>query len=148
MSSSRRSRSAIVERLCDALFVYVIRSVLARLPSDRATWLRALVTPKIGDALQLIHDDPKRDWSVATLAARVGMSRSAFAERFAAVVGVAPVQYLIQWRMQKAATLLRPSDAGMAEIASQVGYASNVAFAKAFKRSMGLPPGEYRANQR
>jgi len=139
---------AIVERLCDALFVYVIRSVLARLPSDRATWLRALVTPKIGDALQLIHDDPKRDWSVATLAARVGMSRSAFAERFADVVGVTPVQYLIQWRMQKAATLLRGSDAGIAEVASQVGYASNVAFAKAFKRSMGLPPGEYRANQR
>jgi AraC-like DNA-binding protein len=137
--------AAIVERLCDALFVYVIRSVLTRLPSTEATWLRALVTPKIRDALQLIHDDPKRAWSVASLAAKVGMSRSAFAERFSEVVGVTPMQYVIAWRMQKAATLLRSGDAGIGEIAAEVGYASNVAFAKAFKRALGLPPGEYRA---
>jgi AraC-like DNA-binding protein len=130
--------------MCDALFVYVIRSVLARLPVERASWLRGLVTPKIGEALKLVHDDPKREWSVATLAQKVGMSRSAFAERFTETVGVSPMQYLIQWRMQKAGMLLRAGDAGIAEIAEQVGYASNVAFAKAFKRSMGTTPGEWR----
>ena len=136
--------STVASRVCDALFVYVIRSVLAKLPDARASWLRALVTPKIGDALRLIHAEPAKEWTVAELAQKVAMSRSAFAERFAAVVGDSPMQYLMKWRVQKAASLLRTGDAGIAEVASRVGYQSEVAFAKAFKRAMGTSPGAYR----
>jgi AraC-like DNA-binding protein len=140
--------ATIVSRVCDALFVYVIRSVLAKLPAHEASWLHALVTPKIGDALRLVHTDPARDWSVAELAQRVGMSRSAFAQQFAQVVGETPVQYLITWRVQKAASMLRGSDAAIAEVAARVGYQSDVAFAKAFKRAMGVAPGAYRRDHR
>jgi AraC-like DNA-binding protein len=137
--------ATIASRVCDALFVYVIRSVLAK--SDAvvdASWLRALVTPKIGDALRLVHGAPSKEWSVAELAQRVGMSRSAFAERFTEVVGQSPMQYVIGWRVRKAASILRGGDAGLAEVAAQVGYQSEVAFAKAFKREMGVAPGAYR----
>lgn len=136
--------ATVANRVCDALFVYVIRSVLTQLPEHEASWLRALITPKIGDALRLIHDNPSKDWSVAELGTKVGMSRSAFAERFAEVVGESPMQYLIKWRVQKAASLLRSGEAGIAEIAARVGYQSDVAFAKAFKRAMGVSPGAYR----
>jgi AraC-like DNA-binding protein len=139
--------ATVASRVCDALFVYVIRSVLARLPHEEASWLRALVTPKIGEALGMIHADPSVEWSVAMLAARVGMSRSAFAERFAEVVGETPIQYLIRWRAQKAAGLLRSGDRSIAEIATAVGYQSEVAFAKAFKRAIGVAPGAYRKMQ-
>jgi AraC-like DNA-binding protein len=143
-TSERPGAATVVDRMCDALFVYVIRSVLAQLPPDHASWLRAMVTPKIGEALRLIHADPKLEWSVASLASKVAMSRSAFAERFAEVVGETPMQYVTRWRLYKAASMLRGGDAGIAEIAEQVGYQSNVAFTKAFKRSMGTTPGEYR----
>jgi AraC-like DNA-binding protein len=136
--------STVVARVVDALFVYVIRSVLAKLPPQESSWLRGLVTPKIGDALRLIHQDPSKEWSVAMLAQKVGMSRSAFAEKFAEIVGQTPMQYLINWRVQKAASLLRSGDDGLAAIASRVGYQSGVAFAKAFKRAMGKSPGAYR----
>jgi AraC-like DNA-binding protein len=139
--------ATVASRVCDALFVYVIRSVLAKLPEQQASWLRALVTPKIGDALRLVHDDPSREWSVAELAQRVGMSRSTFAERFTDVVGISPMQYVINWRVRKAASLLRGGDAGLAEIAARVGYQSEVAFAKAFKRAMGVAPGAYRRSE-
>jgi AraC-like DNA-binding protein len=140
--------STVATRVCDALFVYVIRSVLARLPAEEASWLRALVTPKIGEALELIHGDPATEWSVAMLAAKVGLSRSAFAERFASVVGETPIQYLIRWRARKAASLLRAGERSIGEIASVVGYQSEVAFAKAFKRAMGIAPGAYRSQSR
>ena len=136
--------ATVVARVVDALFVYVIRSVLAKLPEREASWLRGLVTPKIGDALRLIHRDPAKEWTLASLAREVGMSRSAFAERFAEAVGQSPMQYLIHWRVQKAASLLRSGDDGVDAIAARVGYQSGVAFAKAFKRSMGKSPGAYR----
>ena len=135
--------TTVVGRVCDALFVYVIRSVLAKLP-DTASWLRALVTPNIGEAVRLIHQEPSRAWSVASLASEVGMSRSAFADRFHEVVGDTPMQYLIGWRVRKAASLLRGGEVSIAEVASRVGYQSDVAFAKAFKRAMGMTPGAFR----
>ena len=136
--------ATVVSRVCDALFVYVIRSVLAKLPQHEASWLHALVTPKIGDALRLMHHEPSKEWSVAELAQRVGMSRSAFAQQFAETVGETPMQYLLKWRVQKAASMLRSGEAGIAEVAERVGYTSDVAFAKAFKRAMGVTPGSYR----
>jgi AraC-like DNA-binding protein len=136
--------ATVVSRVCDALFVYVIRSALAKLPPGNASWLHALVTPRIGDALRLMHGEPSKEWSVGELAQRVGMSRSAFAQQFAAVVGDTPMQYLIQWRVRKAASLLRGGDTAIAEVAERVGYQSDVAFAKAFKRAMGVTPGAFR----
>jgi AraC-like DNA-binding protein len=134
----------IMSRLCDALFVYAIRSAVAQLAEREANWLRALLVPQIATALQLIHDQPERDWTLAALAARAAMSRTVFAERFANVVGHTPMQYLARWRHQKAVDLLRGSDLSVAEVASRVGYESEAAFNKAFKRSMGATPGAFR----
>jgi AraC-like DNA-binding protein len=147
-SGERPGAETVVSRLCDALFVYVIRAVLAGLQDDDASWLRALVAPQVGKALRLIHESPGEPWSVARLAARVGMSRSAFAERFARVVGESPMQYVMRWRLRKAATLLRAGDTGIAEVAARVGYESEAAFGKAFKRAMGVAPGAYRRSSR
>jgi AraC-like DNA-binding protein len=130
--------------LCDTLFVYLLRSHLARLP---AGWLKALSDPQVGRALELIHAEPAAPWTVPGLAAKVGMSRSKFATRFASVVGRSPLQYVIDWRLQKAASLLRDSRRTLAEIAAEVGYETEAAFNKAFRRGMGVPPGEYRTTQ-
>ena len=134
----------VVSRLCDALFVYIVRSVLERLPDARSSLMRALVAPQVSVALRLIHAQPAEAWTVASLAERVGMSRSAFADRFMRVVGESPMAYLTRWRLQKAASLLRGGDAGLAEVAAQVGYDSDAAFNKAFKRVLGVAPGAYR----
>jgi AraC-like DNA-binding protein len=136
----------VIGRLCDALFVYVIRSVLSRLPEGESSLLRALTAPQMGAALRLIHERPAEPWTVASLADEVGMSRSAFAERFNRVVGESPMQYLTRWRLQKAASLLRAGDVGLAEVAARVGYESDAAFNKAFKRILGVTPGVYRRN--
>jgi len=136
--------ATIVNRLCDALFVYLVRSHLASRSDAPASWLRGLTDPQIRVALTLIHERPDQPWSVATLAGRVGMSRAAFAARFVELVGQTPIRYLTQWRVQKAAELLRDDQHGIESISRRVGYASPVAFAKAFKRTTGLPPGAYR----
>jgi len=140
--------ATVVNRLCDALFVYVLRSHLASLPTRESNWLRALEEPQIGAALGLMHDEPARAWSVPTLASGVGMSRSAFAARFTELVGEPPMRYLMQWRLQKAAAMLRAGNASTDEIASHVGYESTIAFSKAFKREIGLAPAHYRRQQR
>jgi AraC family transcriptional regulator, alkane utilization regulator len=140
----RPGSATVINRLCDALFVYALRSHLATLTAPEANWLRALEEPQIGAALGMIHEQPGAPWSVPTLASRVGMSRSAFAARFTDLVGEPPMRYLTHWRLQKAAAMLRAADIGIDEIAGQLGYDSTVAFSKAFKRSIGIPPGTYR----
>jgi transcriptional regulator GlxA family with amidase domain len=120
-----------VNRLCDALFVYVLRSHLAALPTPESNWLRALDEPQIGAALGLLHEEPGRSWSVPMLAASVGMSRSAFAARFTKLVGQPPMRYLTHWRLQKAAAMLRADNTSTDEIASHLGYQSTIAFSKA-----------------
>jgi len=142
--ADRPGMTTVVNRLCDAMFVYVLRSYLAALPAHESNWLRALVEPQIGTALRLIHDEPSNPWTVATLATRVAMSRSAFAALFTRVVGESPMQYLTRWRLQKAAGMLRSGDTELAAIAARVGYESPAAFSKAFKRMVGTSPGAYR----
>jgi len=137
----------VVNRLCDALFVYVLRSLLKELPPGERSWLHALVDPQLAPALRAIHEKPADPWTVADLASRSGMSRSAFAAHFAQVVGEAPIEYLSRWRLRKAASMLRAGRAGIAEIASNVGYDSEAAFSKAFKRSLGVTPGAFRRAQ-
>jgi AraC-like DNA-binding protein len=143
-ASERPGAQTVVNRLCDALFVYVLRRLLAELPPDDTSWLHALVDPQIGPVLRAIHEKPADPWTVAELASQAGMSRSAFAAHFAKVVGEAPIEYLIRWRLRKAASMLRASTAGIAEIAERVGYDSEAAFSKAFKRSIGVTPGAFR----
>jgi AraC-like DNA-binding protein len=146
--AGRPGNTTVVNRLCDALFIYLLREHLTAQASLGASWLGALEDPQIGQALELIHESPEQPWTVPLLATRVGMSRSAFAARFVELVGEAPIRYLMRWRVQKAAALLRTGDATIEGIAGRLGYESGIAFSKAFKRSFGQPPGAYRRSWR
>jgi AraC family transcriptional regulator, alkane utilization regulator len=143
-ASGRPGAQTVVSRLADVLFIQIVRGYLATLPPGASGWLGALGDAQIGAALGLIHQGPELDWTVQSLAARVAMSRSAFASRFARLVGEPPLAYVTRWRMQKAAGLLRQSSATLADIAERVGYDSEAAFSKAFKRAVGSAPGAYR----
>ena len=144
MASGEPGFETIVSRLADILVVQAVRAHLAEKGGESKGWLRALVDPQIGRALSLIHEKPEDDWTVESLASKVGMSRSPFAARFAQLVEEPPLRYLTRWRMQKASRLLETSHAGLAVIAKRVGYDAEAAFSKAFKRYIGVPPGAYR----
>jgi AraC-like DNA-binding protein len=143
-TADRPGATTVVKRLCDALFIYVLRSHLAGLPTEETSWLRALVDPQIGEALRLIHAEPAAPWTVAKLAASAGMSRSAFAARFTDLVGEPPMGYVSRWRLRQAAVALRTTRREVAEIAASAGYESTAAFSKAFRRLIGAPPAAYR----
>lgn len=132
-------------RLMELLFVEVLRRYAERLPRDANGWFAALNDPIVSRALQLVHREPARRWTVDSLARVAGTSRSVLAERFSAVMGQAPIEYVTGWRMQLAADRLRNSDDSMAEIAAGVGYESQAAFNRAFKRVTGMAPGRWRA---
>jgi AraC-like DNA-binding protein len=134
----------IITRLIDVLFVEAVRTWLREQPQGSAGWLGALRDPPIGAALGLIHQAPDKRWTVPSLAAAVGMSRSPFAARFTALVGVSPMAYLKHWRMQVGATLLARHAQALASVAEQVGYESIPAFSRAFTREFGVPPAQYR----
>lgn len=134
----------VVARLMDILFIQVVRAYVNGLATERGNWLSALMDAEIGIALSLIHGYPEYPWTVATLAAKIPMSRSAFAARFSHLVGQPPLQYLTSWRMVKGAGLLQDSQLGIRAIGSQVGYESEVSFSKAFKRWAGIAPSFYR----
>jgi AraC-like DNA-binding protein len=142
--SGRPGGEAVVTRLSEVLFVQAIRYHLAELPAGATGWLAALRDASLGRAVALMHRHPERAWTVATLAREVGMSRSHFAERFAAVVGRAPLAYLADWRMHVGRTLLRDGGLRVGEVARRVGYGSEAAFSTAFKRATGVAPGAYR----
>jgi len=144
-SAARRPGSeAVLARLSELLFVEVVRRYTDTLPAESRTWLAGLRDESVGRVLGKLHERPAHDWTLEELARQTGQSRSVLAERFTQFVGVAPMQYLAQWRMQLAATLLTSSSAGLAEIAAQVGYGSEAAFSKAFKRTVGASPAEWR----
>ncbi len=141
---ARQGSEAILTRLSDVVFVQAVRVWIEQQPEDQGGWLGALRDPKIGAALALIHRQPERVWSVASLSSEVGMSRSLFAARFTAKVGQAPLSYLTLRRMQLAADLLQDGQLAVREVAGRVGYESEPSFNKAFKRRFGLSPGAYR----
>jgi len=134
----------ILSRVSELLFVEVVRRHLATLPGDTVGWFAGLRDPHIGRALQKLHQRAAHPWSLEELAKEVGMSRSVLAERFTHFVGVPPIQYLAQWRIQLAADLLRSHNASLAEIAERVGYGSEAALSRAFKRWVGVAPALYR----
>lgn len=135
----------LVARLADVLFVQIMRAYAARLPDSSRGWLAALRDPQIGKALAAIHGEPATPWTVVTLASRVGMSRSSFFSRFTGLMGEPPAQYLARWRVFAATDLLQREEAlSMAELAQRVGYASENALSKVFKRYVEMTPREYR----
>jgi AraC-like DNA-binding protein len=134
-------------RLSELMFVEVIRRYLAGRPAEQAGWLAGLQDELIGRALHLLHERAAHDWTLDQLASEVGMSRSAFAERFARLVGEPPMQYLARWRMQLAARLLADGAAKVAAIALEVGYESEAAFSRAFKKMTGVSPAAWRRDQ-
>jgi len=147
MASGQPGAETVVSRLADILFVQAVRAHLVQMRDHASGWLRALVDPQIGQALALIHEHPEEAWTVATLAERVGMSRSAFAARFTELAEEPPLTYLTRWRMTKASRLLRNGTSSLGEISGQVGYEAEAAFSKAFKRWHGIAPGMFRKHQ-
>jgi AraC-like DNA-binding protein len=131
-------------RLMELLFVEVVRRYAARLPANATGWFAALNDPIVGRALQFVHADPARRWTVDDLAREAGASRTVLAERFTAIMGQAPIEYVTSWRMQLAADRLRNSNDSLAAIAADVGYESEAAFNRAFKRVTGVTPGRWR----
>ncbi len=137
----RPGGEAVITRLGDILVIQAIRSWIETDPAAQTGWLGALQDRQIGHALSLIHRDPSRAWTVASLADELAMSRSAFAARFTGLVGEPAMQYATRWRMQVAHEALRSEGATVAELAGRLGYRSEAALARAFKRVIGVPPG-------
>jgi AraC-like DNA-binding protein len=144
----RPGGETVITRLADVLVIQAIRAWLEQDPDGRAGWLGAMRDPQIGRALALIHREPERDWTVARLAHEVAMSRSAFSARFTDLVGESPMRYVARWRMNVALTMLTEGGAALAEIAARLGYHSEAAFSRAFKRTVGMAPGTARAATR
>ena len=134
----------IINRLVRILLIKSFYSHGTPLPTERIAWLKALVDPAIGPALALMHQHPEEPWTVASLANEVAMSRTAFAVRFTETLGKSPLEYLTEWRMQRACSLLAKSQASIKEIAAQVGYDSAASFSKAFARWAGVAPKTHR----
>ncbi len=135
---------AVLARLAEFLFMQVLRWQLRYAADGRRGWLAGLQDAHVGRALTLLHAEPAQAWTVEELAQRVAMSRAAFANRFVELVGESPIQYLAGWRMHLARHLLRESTLGIGEIAGRVGYESEAAFSRAFRRAVGAPPATWR----
>jgi len=144
----RPGSGAVLERLSEMMFVDAVRRHLDRLPEDSKGWLAGLRDRFVGKALELLHEQPGADWTIENLSERVGLSRSALHERFVQFLDQPPMQYLGQWRMQVAAKSLVQSRANIATIALDVGYDSEAAFSRAFKRIVGTTPSEWRRQRR
>jgi AraC-like DNA-binding protein len=140
----RAGGESVLARLSELMFIEVIRRHLDALPPDQSGWLAGLRDPLVGKALSLLHGDPARAWTIESLAKAAGLSRSVLAERFAALVGLPPMQYLAKWRMQMASLRLRGGNATIAAVAAETGYGSEAAFSRAFKKLVGVAPSAWR----
>ena len=140
----RPGSAAVLERLSEMMFVDAVRRYIDQLPQDATGWLAGLRDDCVGMALGLIHADPGHSWTIEELGARVGLSRSALHDRFARFVDDAPMHYLARWRMQVAATRLRETDDPITTVGLELGYGSEAAFSRAFKRIVGSAPSEWR----
>ena len=143
-ADKRAGGESVLAKLSELMFIEVVRRHLEALPPEQAGWLAGLRDPFVGKALSLMHANPARNWMIEDLAKDVGLSRSVLAERFADLVGMPPMQYLAKWRMQVAAGLLSGGRANMAAVAAEIGYGSEAAFSRAFKKVVGVPPSAWR----
>jgi AraC-like DNA-binding protein len=136
--------SAMLARLTELLYVEVLRRYMWQLPSGHTGWLAGVKDPEVGRAMRLLHAHPERQWTVEDLAREVGVSRSGLAQRFTEMTGEAPMRYLTGWRIQLAKHLILQAGLSIAEVADRVGYESEAAFNRAFKRHVGVPPVAWR----
>ena len=144
-SKGRMGGECMLGRISELMFVDVVRRYLETLPEGRMNWLAGLRDPYVGRALTALHERPGHDWTIEALAQVAALSRSAFAEKFVEFVGQPPMQYLANWRMQLATSYLRNGTESVASVANRVGYDSEAAFSRAFKKAVGSPPSEWRA---
>lgn len=143
-ASPRAGGETVLAKLSELMFVQSLRSFVDQLPPESEGWLSGLRDPHVGLALGLIHGRPAEDWTLERLAREVRLSRSAFADRFSHFVQEPPMRYLGRWRMQLAVRALESPSTSIAQAASQVGYQSEAAFNRAFKKHVGVPPGQWR----
>jgi len=143
-ASGRAGSDAMLAKLSEALFVDTLRRYVSALPREETGWLAGARDPIVGKSLAVLHSRVNHPWTIAELAKEVGLSRSALVERFSKFLSVPPMTYLMRWRLQLAARALTTTPRGTADIAADVGYESEAAFNRAFKREFGLPPARYR----
>jgi len=136
--------ATMLERLTELIFVEILRQYMRLLPEGEAGWLAGLNDPYVGRALRLMHEEPARDWTVEALSRETAISRSALAQRFTDLIGESPMRYLASWRIELAKGMLREGHFGIPEIGERVGYESEAAFNRAFKRITGSPPATWR----
>ena len=146
--SGRVGSEAMLAKLSEALFVDTLRRYVAELPEREMSWLTGARDPIVGKSLGLMHRRIAHPWTIASLADEVGISRSALVQRFTRYLSEPPMAYLTRWRLQLAARSLEKTSRGVAEIAADVGYESEAAFNRAFKREFGRPPGQYRSDHK
>lgn len=144
LNAGQAGRQAVFAKLAEALFVETLCRYMDALPSGCTGWLAGARDARVGRALALLHRDPARAWTLPDLARECGASRSVLAERFAELMGEPPLAYLARWRLQLGARRLLASNGKVLQVAGEVGYASEAAFSRAFRREFGVPPGRYR----
>jgi AraC-like DNA-binding protein len=147
-TEKRAGGEAVLTKLSELMFIDVVRRYIATIPPEKAGWLAGLRDPMVGKALTLIHDKPEYNWTLETLAKQAGVSRSVLAERFTEVIGIPPMHYVAKWRMQIASELLSNGNTNIAAIAARIGYESEAAFSRAFKKMIGMPPSAWRNRAR
>ncbi len=143
-SSGRTGAQTVLAKLSELMFVEVIRAHIETIPDGSSGWLAGLRDRHVGEALRLLHSRPTEDWTLDRLARGAGCSRSSLANRFAQFLGSSPMQYLTSWRMQLAVPMLQTQGISVAQAGAEVGYESEAAFSRAFKKFVGVPPGTWR----
>ena len=138
----------MLAKLSETLFVETLRRYIAALPPERTGWLAGARDPEIGKTLALMHRNPAHPWTLAELSKTAGISRSILAERFHDYLGEPPMAYLTRWRLQLGAKMLNTTSHSVAQIAQEVGYESESAFNRAFKRNFTVPPAQFRREQK
>jgi transcriptional regulator GlxA family with amidase domain len=147
-ASNHAGSDAMLAKLSEALFVDTLRRYVTGLPEQTTGWLAGARDAVVGKSLALLHRRPSHPWTIAELAGEVGLSRSALVERFTRYLSDSPIAYVTGWRMRLAAQALTSTSKGVADIAAEVGYESEAAFNRAFKRAFGVPPAQYRRKNR
>jgi AraC-like DNA-binding protein len=146
--ASRAGGEAVLAKLAEVLFVETLRAYITQLPADQTGWLAGARDPEVGKTLALMHRNPAHPWTIASLAKEAGISRSVLAERFRHYLKESPMAYLTRWRLQLGAQMLASTSHSVAQIAPEVGYESEAAFNRAFKREFTVPPARFRSQSR
>jgi transcriptional regulator GlxA family with amidase domain len=148
VAEKRAGSESVLTKLSELMFIDVVRRYIEALPPQDTGWLAGLRDAAVGKALALIHARPSFSWTIEGLARQCGTSRTVMAERFVQLVGVPPMHYLAKWRMQVASEMLNRGNVNMATIAAEIGYESEAAFSRAFKKMLGVPPSAWRQGAR